>query len=164
MDKPIAGTPDSCEATVGFFVYGTLKHGFRNQHWWPSPPISIRAAWTFGRLYDLVDYPAMIRGDDRVLGELWTYPLKAARQVVSALDELEGTNLLDEEDWYQRVQTQVYVLDPNGQVVDEADSTEATCYLYLRQLTDEQRIEPTYLVGTHRFCCWQGHSDTKSQS
>ncbi|MEM9586667.1 MAG: gamma-glutamylcyclotransferase family protein [Planctomycetota bacterium] len=88
--------------TATFFVYGTLKAGQRNEHWWPVRPLRIEPAWVLGRLFGRSDYPAMVAGDDRVLGEIWWFREAQSDEVLVALDRLEGTNQPGEVDLYQR--------------------------------------------------------------
>lgn len=85
-----------------FFVYGTLKRGQYREHCWPVAPLSVRPAWTGGCLFSRVDYPAMTSGDDRVLGELWTFADQHVAQVVARLDQIEGTNQPRQPDLYRR--------------------------------------------------------------
>ena len=82
------------------FVYGTLKAGFRNQHW--------NGATLLGRYRTVQPYPLLVLGPaclpwlsetpgqgERVIGEL--YAADAAQ--LARMDELEE---LDKPDWYRR--------------------------------------------------------------
>ena len=82
------------------FVYGTLKAGFRNQHW--------NGARLIGRYRSLERYPLLVLGPtylpwlseeagrgEFVIGEL--YEADAAQ--LAKMDELEE---LDKPDWYRR--------------------------------------------------------------
>ena len=53
------------------FVYGTLKRGEVRETSWPRQPVSIEWGTLAGRLHDLGPYPALVEGEDKVLGELW---------------------------------------------------------------------------------------------
>ena len=93
------------------FVYGTLKTGQERERQWPVPPLAVRRAWTLGRLYDLGPYPALIPGDDRVLGELWTIAAASIAETISVLDEIEGTNQAGLANEYDRVAVEVFLPD-----------------------------------------------------
>jgi gamma-glutamylcyclotransferase (GGCT)/AIG2-like uncharacterized protein YtfP len=97
--------------TTAVFVYGTLKQGQCREHHWPHRPRSIQAAWVAGTLYTRHDYPAMRRGDDRVLGEFWQFDPAAIPAVLATLDQVEGTNQPGQPDLYQRFVAPVIGLD-----------------------------------------------------
>jgi len=91
------------------FVYGTLKAGFRNQHW--------NGARLIGRYRSLQRYPLLVLGaaclpwlseepgqGEFVVGEL--YEADAAQ--LAKMDELEE---LDKPDWYRRGEI---ALEPEG--------------------------------------------------
>lgn len=88
---------------TAFFVYGTLKQGECRETSWPYPPTSVTAATTQGRLYDLGPYPALVRGEDTVVGELWTVTPEHLKSTLRVLDRIEGyrpdasTNLYERE-------------------------------------------------------------------
>ncbi len=92
------------------FVYGTLKRGQCRASMWPARPIEIRAAWVAGSLFGRNDYPAMTLGEDRVLGEWWSFQTSDMPSVLTALDQIEGTNQADEADLYHRVIIDVFDL------------------------------------------------------
>jgi gamma-glutamylcyclotransferase (GGCT)/AIG2-like uncharacterized protein YtfP len=96
------------------FVYGTLKQGQCRARHWPVPPISILRAWTRGTLFDRHDYPAMTPGDDRVLGELWSFRPDDMPAVVRVLDEVEGANQPGQPDLYRRVIVQAWSLEDDS--------------------------------------------------
>ncbi len=93
------------------FVYGTLKQGQCREKCWPLEPLSVVAAWTLGRLYDLGPYPAMVRGDTPVAGQLWSYNGQAIEKVRLELDCIEVTNQPGIPNEYDRVEVQVHTLD-----------------------------------------------------
>jgi gamma-glutamylcyclotransferase (GGCT)/AIG2-like uncharacterized protein YtfP len=80
------------EPLVHVFVYGTLKRGQCREHCWPIAPAVTRAAWTFGRLFDLGAYPAMLPGKERIAGECWSFLEGQLPSVLLVLDRIEGTN------------------------------------------------------------------------
>ncbi len=75
------------------FVYGTLKQGQCRETLWPAEPLSIQIGWVDGVLWGRSDYPAMIAGDDRVLGELWSFDAERISLVLETLDQIEGVGL-----------------------------------------------------------------------
>ncbi len=107
---------------LSFFVYGTLKRGQCREQRWPAKPLSICPAWTKGQLYSRHDYPAMIVGDDRVIGELWTFARADIDRVVKVIDAVEGANQAGQVDLYRRVSSPIF--DPADQFLTQA-------YLYL---------------------------------
>lgn len=96
------------------FVYGTLKRGEIRGNLWPVPPQSVQSAWTKGTLYAGPDYPAMVSGDDWVLGEAWSFASEEIEDVLRVLDEIEGTNQPNVPDLYRRVTAAVYRPDGTG--------------------------------------------------
>ena len=97
-----------------FFVYGTLKRGYRNETVWPCRPLSIQSAWVRGALFAGPNYPAMKTGSDRVLGEVWMFDESACPEVLWALDALEGTNGNSPQDLYHRFVTETFDVDGNA--------------------------------------------------
>ena len=85
-----------------FFVYGTLKRGECREHAWPHPPLSVHAATTFGRLFDLGHYPAMVRGDDQVVGELWCIAEEFVEATLHVLDAIEDYDPHSDNNLYER--------------------------------------------------------------
>jgi gamma-glutamylcyclotransferase (GGCT)/AIG2-like uncharacterized protein YtfP len=85
------------------FAYGTLKTGQCRCQCWPTAPLAVTPAWTNGRLYDTGPYPALIDGDDRVLGELWCFDDAHIDLVLQELDKVEGCKQLGEPNQYDRV-------------------------------------------------------------
>lgn len=77
------------------FVYGTLKRGQCRENCWPYKPLEVVPATVQGRLYDLGPYPALIVGDDRILGELWRFRSEHMAGTLSVLDRVEGHDLGD---------------------------------------------------------------------
>jgi len=94
-----------------FFVYGTLKQGQCREHCWPADPLSVRPAWTRGQLFSRPDYPTLIPGDDRVLGELWQFDDRHVGKVIASLDRIEGANQPGQPDLYRRDLFAVFNLD-----------------------------------------------------
>jgi gamma-glutamylcyclotransferase (GGCT)/AIG2-like uncharacterized protein YtfP len=80
-------TADAC---LPIFVYGTLQRGEEREHCWPRRPRCIEWATVIARLYDLGAYPALVEGDDLVLGELWHVERDDLDATLVTLDEIEG--------------------------------------------------------------------------
>jgi gamma-glutamylcyclotransferase (GGCT)/AIG2-like uncharacterized protein YtfP len=106
-------------------VYGSLQSGMELEGR-PELDEALRLVgpcWIAGALYDLGDYPALVRGDGSVLGELYEI---IDTQVLALLDWFEQ---YDENDLdgsaYHRLR--VRLLDP---------AVDAWVYLYNRDLND----------------------------
>ena len=78
--------------TCHLFVYGTLRSNQPNA---PRLGGSTPLGWatTNGQLLDLGDYPGLIEGDGKVVGELFLLPVAA----LDRIDDLEGFDLADPE-------------------------------------------------------------------
>ncbi|MCA9126912.1 MAG: gamma-glutamylcyclotransferase [Planctomycetales bacterium] len=110
---------------ANIFVYGTLKRGQCREKCWPRPPLQVNPAWTFGYLYDLGDYPALIDGTDRIAGEVWSFLDADLDEVLAVLDGIEGTNQPAERNEYDRITDNVFLMS--------GDSTRAQMYVYARR-------------------------------
>jgi gamma-glutamylcyclotransferase (GGCT)/AIG2-like uncharacterized protein YtfP len=75
---------------LAVFVYGTLQRGHCRQACWPHPPRQVQPATARGRLFDLGAYPALVPGDELVLGELWHFGPEQIDATLDALDRIEG--------------------------------------------------------------------------
>lgn len=71
------------------FVYGTLQRGEERAHHWPHAPLSIVMAEIRAELWHLGTYPAIIAGNDRVVGELWQLRPNEMERTLAVLDEVE---------------------------------------------------------------------------
>ena len=87
---------------TNFFVYGTLKRRECREMMWPRTPIVVEEAWVLGELYDAGAYPALVAGNDKVLGELWTFPSRDFEAIVRVLDEIEEYRANDPFSLYNR--------------------------------------------------------------
>lgn len=94
---------------VPIFVYGTLKRrGSGRHHQLLRGARFITAGSITGELYDLVDYPGVVREPNtrrRVFGELYEIPDTSAPAALRALDAYEGSEFNRE---------RVYVTTPVG--------------------------------------------------
>jgi gamma-glutamylcyclotransferase (GGCT)/AIG2-like uncharacterized protein YtfP len=100
------------------FVYGTLKRGQCREKCWPLQPLQIRQAWTLGKLIDLGPYPALLEGNDRIHGELWSFKECDIAWVRQVLDKVEVTNQPGVPNEYDRVPVLVQLFD-GGEVTAE---------------------------------------------
>ncbi len=101
-------TPTEVHSITQFFVYGTLQQGQEREAQWPVEPLAICPAWTRGTLFHRRDYPALLPGTDRVLGELWRFAPVNLPTVLRRLDRIEGAGQPGEPDLYHRVTVMVY--------------------------------------------------------
>ncbi len=130
-----------------FFVYGTLKRGQVRESCWPHAPISVEPAWTLGNLVDLGPYPALLAGQDRVLGELWEIEPSNFSEVAACLDAIEGVNMLGESDLYARCCVEVNLLR-------DKRSVQANCYFYAQPLPAHQEVKPWLSIGGVNYAQW----------
>jgi gamma-glutamylcyclotransferase (GGCT)/AIG2-like uncharacterized protein YtfP len=132
------------------FVYGTLKRGQCREKCWPLPPQEVLTAWTFGQLFDLGPYPALLPGKDPIMGQLWTYREPDIPQVLTVLDSIECTNQPGQANEYDRVVIWSNRLDSKQAVI-------AYAYLYSdRQylLENARLIAPTLELDGLRYVTW----------
>lgn len=106
------------------FVYGTLKRGQCRETVWPVEPTEITAGWAYGTLYGRDDYPALLHGEHRVIGEIWKFDLSQMRDVLAVLDDVEGTEGNSPNDLYHR-----HVVDARS---DRGTIVQAYAYFYNR--------------------------------
>jgi gamma-glutamylcyclotransferase (GGCT)/AIG2-like uncharacterized protein YtfP len=107
------------------FAYGTLKKEQLRGSMWPKSPLRIELAIARGELFDLGVYPGLSRGNDEVLGELWTFDPQDIPMTLGVLDEIEGYDALRDRGLYLRRRIQVIV----GWEIDAPKTKE--CYVYL---------------------------------
>lgn len=107
MKQPKQNVNEAFAKLEHVFVYGTLKRGECREACWPRAALTIEPAWTRGSLIDLGPYPALLVGDDRVLGELWSFTADDIAAVFEALDRVEGTNQPGTANEYDRVRVEV---------------------------------------------------------
>jgi len=98
---------------VKFFVYGTLQRGEVREKFWPRAPLRVEPAFTLAKLHDLGPYPAIVAGNDRIRGELWTLAAEDAEATLAALDAVEGYNQ-GGRDWYVRRRIICHTFDGVG--------------------------------------------------
>lgn len=91
-----------------FFVYGTLKRGQCREACWPAAPLQVQTGFVRGTLIDLVDYPALLPGDDWIRGELWQIASQHVAETLRVLDEIEGFQPGRANNLYDRRSVDVY--------------------------------------------------------
>jgi gamma-glutamylcyclotransferase (GGCT)/AIG2-like uncharacterized protein YtfP len=134
------------------FVYGTLKRGEERDPLWPRRPRLVQWATTRGRLYDLGPYPALVAGDDLVLGELWHVEPEVLELTLKALDRIECYGIDDVDLYVRRV---VFCQTLQGQT--------HRAHTYLFAHPDEITHAPV-LPDNAGLCHWSGHSQRRSKS
>ena len=70
---------------------------------WPRAARCVERATTRARLYDLGKYPAILPGDDRVLGELWHLAPDDMEVTLAALDQIECFSGQDDDLYVRRI-------------------------------------------------------------
>ncbi|HAC90841.1 MAG TPA: gamma-glutamylcyclotransferase [Planctomycetaceae bacterium] len=132
------------------FVYGTLKRGQCREKCWPLPPVGVHSAWTFGQLFDLGPYPALLPGQDRIMGQLWVYREPEMAQVLAVLDEIECTDQPGQANEYDRVIVWVTQFD-TGQTVPAYAYLYADAYFLQKSA---RNVPATSAIEGHRYVTW----------
>ncbi len=122
-----------------FFVYGTLKRGQCREKCWPYKPQHVYPAWTPGRLFDLGEYPALLPGNDKVLGEVWQFRDDQANAVLAVLDEIEVTNQPGVANLYDRIICQANLAATSDHEVSQIP---AYAYRFAHPISEAQYIAP----------------------
>ncbi|MDZ4850940.1 MAG: gamma-glutamylcyclotransferase family protein [Pirellulaceae bacterium] len=130
------------------FVYGTLKQNQVRSRFWPCLPQSIQPAVIRAALYDTGPFPAILSGDDWVLGELWMFAHSDIEKTLSALDEVEGFVANRLENLYDRIETEATLGD--GAKVNAF----TYCYADRNSLNRLRRIESTKQFAGHACAEW----------
>lgn len=91
-----------------FFVYGTLKRGQCREACWPAAPLQVQTGFVRGTLVDLVDYPALLPGDNWVRGEVWLIASQHVAETLRVLDAIEGFQPGRANNLYDRRSVAVY--------------------------------------------------------
>lgn len=130
------------------FVYGTLKRGECREASWPRVAVSIEPAWILGALIDLGSYPGLLAGNERVLGELWSFHPHDIAAVFEKLDRVEGTNQLGVPNEYDRVR-----VIATGQTLGE---TSASTYRYANLWQAEQftPMAASHVIDGQAYVQW----------
>lgn len=152
MSLPAQCQPNAPARLEHVFVYGTLKRGQCRERCWPRTPVRIEPAWTLGSLRDLGPYPALLVGSDRVLGELWSFEPRDILDVLTVLDQIEGTDQPGLPNEYDRVQVHVTSLAKWEAV--------ASTYCYADQsiVARLQPLPANYLMEGQPYVQWPRHN------
>lgn len=130
------------------FVYGTLKQHHLRSSMWPCKPLSIRPAMIRAELYDTGPFPAILRGEDYVLGELWTLRSDDMQKTLAELDQVEGYDASRLDNLYIRIETEAAL----------EDATTIRAYVYQYAVEDRQtgmrRIVPHLKFAGHLCAAW----------
>lgn len=144
--EPGLSIDESMTDVCHVFVYGTLKRGECNESVWPCQPLRIETAWTLGALFASNAYPALMEGNDRVEGEVWSFGIHDRPTVIDALDRLEGTTSNAPDDLYHRRIVEV--------TLDEGQSLRASTYFYNRDPIADGFTRVLLIDGR---CRWPSH-------
>lgn len=96
------------------FVYGTLMEGYRNYHkYLDGKVLSAKRAYTLGKLYhlDKEDCPAIVKGDQKVFGQILECVDDENYTVLKAVDSMEKHFQGNEKIMYERVTQEVFYED-----------------------------------------------------
>ncbi len=131
------------------FVYGTLKRGQCRECCWPHLPVETQPAWTYGKLIDLGSYPGLLAGQDRVLGEVWSFHTAQINKVFDTLDRVEVTNQPGIPNEYNRIRINVQLLEKRETIV-------ASCYLYAHpESAEKYKLVPARMSADQElFVVW----------
>jgi gamma-glutamylcyclotransferase (GGCT)/AIG2-like uncharacterized protein YtfP len=113
----------------------------------------IRQAWILGKLIDLGPYPALLEGDDRVCGELWSFKACDIAWVRQVLDKVEVTNQPGIPNEYDRVPVLVQLFD--------GTNLTAETYRYALQASAMRLapVVPSLWVQDQRYVVWPAQLD-----
>lgn len=132
------------DSPAAIFVYGTLQRGQEREGCWPRAPQDVIEATIGAELYDLGPYPAIIRGSDRVGGELWKLDPDDMPETLRVLDEIEGFGQ-EGGDLYERRIVACTTVD--------GETVEAYAYFYADE--DEARKYFRVLPDDDGICRWR---------
>ena len=128
---------------MSVFVYGTLKRGHCREKNWPHAPLDVQPAVARGRLFDLGPYPALVPGDEQVLGELWRFGPEQIDRTLAVLDRVEGHDLGD---------LSLYTRE----VIVCYDRAGKACQAYAYVVARQDDLCDALLIGPNAdgFCVW----------
>lgn len=129
-------------AEINVFVYGTLKPGERNYHYYCAGKNTKETkAYAWGQLYHLpLGYPAMAEGDKKIEGYLLTFPNAS---ILNSLDELEDYQLDRSPDLNEYYRQQVFVYAFADDFLEQA-------WVYLMSLEKIKQLKGTFVNSG----CW----------
>jgi len=132
-----------------FFVYGTLKSDQCRRLCWPEKPLEVRIAWTYGTLFDLGEYPALIEGHTPVWGEVWSFLPTQLECVFRAIDSIECYVPGGDDNLYERVIAPIQIQHPNE--LQASESEFAWMYRYCHDLSDERQASKVVRNGIRGY-------------
>ena len=140
-ERPLIPSPAVPASAI--FVYGTLQRGEQRCGLWPRRPKHVERATVTGRLHDLGDYPALVKGSDRVLGELWHIASDDLEVTLAALDKIE---------WYGQDGDDLYI----RRVVAcrTLAGAAATAFTYFYAKPYDIASTPVVVADRDGFCHW----------
>lgn len=127
------------------FVYGTLQRSEVRERCWPRKPLQIEWVTLRGQLRDLGEYPALVAGEDLVLGELWHIAAADMEATLATLDEIECYGQ-DDVDLYVREVVACRTLS----------GEERLAYTYRYAQPDDIAMSPIILPDAEGLCHWTG--------
>jgi gamma-glutamylcyclotransferase (GGCT)/AIG2-like uncharacterized protein YtfP len=130
-------------AVEAIFVYGTLQRGESREGCWPCNPMRIEWGTILGQLRDLGEYPALVAGEDLVLGELWHIAETDMEATLATLDEIE---------WYGQDDDDLYVRELVTCHTLFGEERQAYTYRYAK--TDEITMSSIVLPDSDGLCRW----------
>lgn len=136
------------QSIEALFVYGTLQRGEVRERCWPHQPLRIEWATIRGQLRDLGEYPALVAGEDLILGELWHFAESDIAATLAALDVVE---------WFGQDGNDLYVREIVTCRTLAGNELPAYTYRYAR-LT-EIALSPIVLPGPDGFCHWTSRAN-----
>lgn len=125
------------------FVYGTLQRGEVRERCWPCQPLRIEWGTLRGQLRDLGEYPALVAGEDLILGELWHIAETDMEETLATLDEIEWYGQ-DDDDLYVREVVSCHILS----------GEERQAYTYRFAKPHEIAMSPIVLPDGGGMCRW----------
>ncbi len=148
MTHPVQNSSDARSKLEHVFVYGTLKRGECREACWPRVAVSIEPAWVLGVLINLGPYPALLVGNERVLGELWSFRPQDIAVVFEQLDRVEGTNQPGLPNEYDRV-----CVVATGQTLGEV-SASTYRYANLQQAAKFTALAASHVIDGQAYVKW----------
>ena len=138
--------------TLPVFVYGTLQRGEARAGLWPCLPLEVRWATAKGKLYDLGEYPALVDGTDRILGELWFIAAADLCLTLQVLDSIEGFGQQGEANLYNRDTIECITLCGEAQ----------RAYTYRFASPADIAAAPQVAAGPDELVHWQQTKDLRN--
>ncbi len=136
------------------FVYGTLKRGECREHAWPRRPSKVIPARIRAELYDLGAYPAIVHGDDWVLGERWEFEPQDLLPTLKLLDEIEDFRNRPDDLYQRKVVACWDGVAVTAEVLGADEPTPCDAYAYFFSQAEHLRQAGQRLVPCGNVCQW----------